>query len=464
MATQTVQELIDGFPHKPDEYAITTNPSRDEVKHVRKCIQANLAPSRIPCFQPETLDQGWKFLAQRQDEWEDAHHRRKEKEFRDQPVDPNVIPPITYTAPTTFPPMPTYNNPMRLDIDATWTEKRTVREIYLHKENQEAYIWQLNLNQALTQCLKKAVPKELLMDLQDLDGVITHTPKEILAHLEDLYDRIRPKDIDAIMKDFNTPYDANSSVVTYLGKQQECQKLLKKTAEPISEATLIRVSFGSFQLLPYMIDQCRLWEDRCDATVATPTWPDFKHFFVKKFLQHTDTQESLQSAGIANLANTDNSIAGLQEQLAIQQQAMIAQSEARDLQVSTLAGQLLAIQQANQASTHDPSPSVSSTITTSTNKEVLSVLADLAKMMESKTSIDSNDKNGKRKRKFPKETGPRTVRRFPNNENYCWSHGADIAANHDSSNCRWRKDGHKDTATIDDRKGGSDANVKLLRP
>ena len=79
MATQTVQELIDGFPHKPDKYAITTNPSRDEVKHVRKCIQANLAPSRIPCFQPETLDQGWKFLAQRQDEWEDAHHRRKKR-------------------------------------------------------------------------------------------------------------------------------------------------------------------------------------------------------------------------------------------------------------------------------------------------------------------------------------------------------------------------------------------------
>ena len=41
---------------------------------------------------------------------------------------------------------------------------------------------------------------------------------------------------------------------------------------------------------------------------------------------------------------------------------------------------------------------------------------------------------------------------------YCWTHGA---GNHKSADCRNKKDGHKDSATLDNRMGGSNAYCKL---
>ena len=59
---------------------------------------------------------------------------------------------------------------------------------------------------------------------------------------------------------------------------------------------------------------------------------------------------------------------------------------------------------------------------------------------DKKTPIISNES---RKRRFLKH--------------YCWSHGA---GNHTSADCRNKKSGHKDDATLERRKGGSDAYCK----
>ena len=46
---------------------------------------------------------------------------------------------------------------------------------------------------------------------------------------------------------------------------------------------------------------------------------------------------------------------------------------------------------------------------------------------------------------------------FYGNDNYCWSHGYDVAKNHDSKSCesKWRHTGHKEEATGDNPLGGS---------
>ena len=42
-------------------------------------------------------------------------------------------------------------------------------------------------------------------------------------------------------------------------------------------------------------------------------------------------------------------------------------------------------------------------------------------------------------------------------DSYCWSHGA---GNHTSKQCRFKKEGHQDNATFENRMGGSNAYCK----
>ena len=60
-----------------------------------------------------------------------------------------------------------------------------------------------------------------------------------------------------------------------------------------------------------------------------------------------------------------------------------------------------------------------------------------------------------------KKGGERSVRRWPNSTIYCWSCGFDLKEDHHTKvagGCRWKKYGHKDDATIENRMGGSTRN------
>ena len=55
------------------------------------------------------------------------------------------------------------------------------------------------------------------------------------------------------------------------------------------------------------------------------------------------------------------------------------------------------------------------------------------------------------------KTKATTKKRKWNQMKYCWTHGA---CNHMSPECRSKADGHKDSATFQDRKGGSTKNIE----
>jgi hypothetical protein len=59
-----------------------------------------------------------------------------------------------------------------------------------------------------------------------------------------------------------------------------------------------------------------------------------------------------------------------------------------------------------------------------------------------------------------KERSDRVSRKpfAPSVDNYCWTHGYNIARNHTSMNCMFPKTGRKKEATKSDNMGGSQAN------
>ena len=68
---------------------------------------------------------------------------------------------------------------------------------------------------------------------------------------------------------------------------------------------------------------------------------------------------------------------------------------------------------------------------------------------------------GKRREFFlnNRRGGERTVRHYPDSNIYCWSCGYNLKENHhNNGGCNWKKDSHKNDATIENRMGGSTHN------
>ena len=93
--------------------------------------------------------------------------------------------------------------------------------------------------------------------------------------------------------------------------------------------------------------------------------------------------------------------------------------------------------------------------------EMLKLLQQMQQMMTNQTSTQGNnnrtgnsDNNNRDRRRQPQKTPDDATFNRYNTSKYCWTHGA---CNHDSNQCRAKAQGHQDSATLDNRKGGSNA-------
>ena len=216
---------------------------------------------------------------------------------------------------------------------------------------------------------------------------------------------------------------------------------------------MIRTSLGHFQCLPYMNKACEDWkeyEQEMDDDNRLTTWKEFKKHFKKKFLTYENQQESLQEAGIANSAIEKEEIQDLFDQ--------------RDSTVAPLLvdrnNKLEALNQKFQAllasTTGKPPPPPAQV---DINTDLLSVMTELTKTLSSSGFSSSN---GKRNNSNSNKD-PRLTRKFQT-DNYCWSHGSDLAGDYTSANCNYRKTGHQADVTIDDPKDRSKRYLALVRP
>ena len=95
--------------------------------------------------------------------------------------------------------------------------------------------------------------------------------------------------------------------------------------------------------------------------------------------------------------------------------------------------------------------------------DLVSVMTELTKTLSSSGFSNSTSSSSNSKRSNNRNKGPRLTRMFQT-DNYCWSHGSDLAGDHTSANCNNKKTGHQADATIDDRKNGSKRYFALVRP
>ena len=123
--------------------------------------------------------------------------------------------------------MPVIENPGYFVIGEKWKEGEIARNRETHSQQLQSFLWKTNIEQAVNLELTDAIPKALLSDHTDDEGTLTANVTHILDHMEETYDKIRPTDINNIMKTFNTEFVDTTTVSTYFDRQQGCKKLLR---------------------------------------------------------------------------------------------------------------------------------------------------------------------------------------------------------------------------------------------
>ena len=116
-------------------------------------------------------------------------------------------------------------------------------------------------------------------------------------------------------------------------------------------------------------------------------------------------------------------------------------SEDRLLRAFEVATPSVASTAASTLTSNPPPLSVNATLQDTVSLEVLKLLKEIKGAL----SVQNNSGNTNRKGKNQK-------RHRPDVSKYCWTHGA---WNHLGKDCRWKKDGHKDDATFQNKLGGS---------
>ena len=127
---------------------------------------------------------------------------------------------------------------------------------------------------------------------------------------------------------------------------------------------------------------------------------------------------------------------------------------------------LTVLQQAMEANSAASSPSLAPTdISTVTDhpQQVNSVRSDpiqleilkILQQMQQTMSTQSSQPVSRSTNRPPRKTPDNSTFRRNNTSKYCWTHGA---CGHTSTQCNAKAAGHQETATFEDRKGGSNAH------
>ena len=441
-STLLVPDIRSSFTYQPSSYAIGTRPDREAVRNIRKKLTANLA-----VHQSDIDDSGgdMRFIVLRLAQWRDFNLSLQQIDLTD----------ATAVAAAVIPAVPVVASPGSLTIVPGWELADYTLAHNRHLIKKRNFTLFTRYKTAVLQDIQAAVPPSIIAQICDEDGNIQHrSPSQVLDFLENKYRRMRPKDVAAILLQFDAPYDDSLTIDEYFHRQNRLIRAMQETDEPISPARAIRTCLGHMLTLVHLKRACIKWE-----LELSPTWDKFCLHFSDAVQQHEDHQDALADAGLANSAITNDDLTRRLEEQAQQFYAQMAEQHAHSqTQFDALSAHL----------EHSSVPSEVPGGTTNTAASALeqqSIVAALEQRVRdlttAATATQSTSKRSKKGRgKGRERRAPRTERRW-SNTNYCWTHGCDIDDDHTSKSCIHQSPNHKTAATFTNRMGGSEANLHL---
>jgi hypothetical protein len=320
------------------------------------------------------------------------------------------------------------DHPGILNIPQNATAPVALRMKTQFEESKRLWREAVDIERAIIKQIVKAVEPKFLKSLRNTTtNVITKSIPEILQYLFRKFGAI---DSEQLMTEERTVrdivYNLQDPLVILYDAIEELERLGVAAENPYTPKQLIAFGLEVLRNSREFEDGIRAWNRR---PLQEKTWESFKeHFEIEHQELKTVRGKTMQSTAFhhANLMSSQV----LQEVQSIQHQVTEA---------------LERIPQSHAGKENQPQPDTqvaNATISTqdAVQLQVLKLLKSLQEEVKSlKTKKEqSNDKGKQRTR--------------TNISKYCWTHGA---CTHSSQECKRKRTGHQDSATFENKMGGS---------
>ena len=286
-----------------------------------------------------------------------------------------------------------------------------------------------DVEKCLIKQLVAAIDPTYLKSLRNrITNSITADIPTIIEHLKTNFAAIEPEEITARTKKvLDISYNLMDPLITIFDEIEDLEVFANAAGNPFTKEQIVNIGLQLLKNTNDFETGIMKWVKKANAD---KTWPKFKtHFEAAHRVLKIVRGATMKSASY-HQANS------LTEQVL---------SELRNVQETVLDGIQQQIQDAEHAT---PPVNQANSMSTSDSSTI-----ELMKMIEDlKNKIDKLEANNSTPRH---STGNYTRQ---NTSKYCHTHGA---CSHKSSDCKKKKDGHKDSATFSNKMGGS---TKFCRP
>jgi hypothetical protein len=301
------------------------------------------------------------------------------------------------------------------------------------------------VEKALTQQVVAAVEETYLLSFKSrVTGQFNGNLLDILNHLLATYGEISPAQLSSFEKDvIEMTYDPTTPIDVVFQKVEDLMMYGDFAQCPFTAEQSIQRAYNIINSTGLYKDYIKTWSRR---PRVDRTWENFKEHFRIAYLELKETGElTLTEAGYGTgTANLVNEIISRMH--------------------SELDHRANIIHDPHVAP--DPPATAEANAATNTDKPLLEqILAQnqaLLRCLECNSNTSnqnrSNTSRPPRTSTGPRQGNPRTPLAAHYNK-YCWSHGR---CNHVGSECKSKAPGHKDTATMEDKMGGSNYACSVL--
>jgi hypothetical protein len=301
------------------------------------------------------------------------------------------------------------------------TETVITETTLLHKEATQVYRTYHNVDQAIKKLIIGAFDDAYLNALSDeIVGYANCTSLQLLTHLLTYYAMITPTEVTQNYERLNAPYEPNQPIEMLFQQVQDARAFAVAGGKPYGAAMIVNVAYTLVFNTGFFPDACCAWQSRA---IAGKTWEQFKIYFATAYREFRLTNQTAQQSR-SHSANM-----------------MIEHGREETMQDNVDAIAQLATATASNRGTV-------ATLTATNAKLATQLEAARAQIAQLKDEV------AELKIKIKPAWQGQRPHKTTNNDNYCWSHGYQVATAHISATCNMKKSGHKDTATKSNPMGG----------
>ena len=319
-----------------------------------------------------------------------------------------------------------------LTVAPAATAAQTKEATRLHDIATNNYQVYVNTRTHLRNQIINSVPDKYISVLKHhLTHYSNRSPLELLMHLTTTYGTVTSDDLTANYAQMTAQWNPPAPIESLWEQLKEGKEFSTEGQETLSDAQLMRLAYDNIKNTGIFTEECRLWRQK---PAAAKTYGALKTYFIAC---DTDRRQNITTSGTAGYSA----------------------NAVRELVQNELAS-VIADQPPLDAGTPPTEEDLSQFMCPPTESANAVTLEDMKTLFQSMLNEHSPRTTGNHRQTLVAQGNDADGTRIT----YCWSHGITRNLKHNSKDCKRKKEGHKDDATLTNKMGGCTERCKARSP